>query len=68
MICGRSSETDVRADGDVEAGKHLLGDCRAAEHVPAFEHEHAAARARQICRVRQAVVAAPDDDGVVLFH
>ena len=59
---------DVRADGDVEARKHLLGDGRAAEHVPALEHEHAAARPRQIRRVRQAVVAPADHDHVVLGH
>ena len=59
---------DVRADGDVEAGKHFLGDRGAAEHVPALEHEHTAACARQICRVRQAVVAAADHDDVVLWH
>ena len=59
---------DVRADRDVEAGKHFLGHRRAAEHVPALEHEHTAARARQIRRVRQPVVAAADDDDVVLHH
>jgi hypothetical protein len=52
----------------VEAGKYILGDCRTADHVAAFEYEHTAAGTRQICRVRQAVVAPTDDDGVVLFH
>jgi hypothetical protein len=41
---------------------------RATKHVAPLEHEHAPARARQIRRVRQAVVAATDHDYVVLFH
>ena len=59
---------DVGADGDVEAGKHLFGHGRAAQHVPPLEHEHATPRARQIRRVRQPVVAAADHDHVVLVH
>ena len=56
---------DVGADREAEAGKHLLGDGRAAEHVPALEHEHLAPGAREIGGGGQAVVAAADDDRVV---
>ena len=56
---------DVRADGEMEAGKDLFGDRRAAEHVAALEHEHLPPGAGQICGRGQAVVAAADDDRVV---
>ena len=56
---------DVRADRELEAGEDLLGDRGAAEHVPALEHEHLAARARQVGGAGQPVVAAADDDRVV---
>ena len=57
---------DVGADRDVKSGKDFLGDRRAAQHVPALEHEHAPARACQIRGVHQPVVAAADHDCVVL--
>ena len=66
MICGRSSDTTYEQTEMWKPGKHLLGDRGAAEHVPALEHEHAAAGARQIRRVCQSVVAAADHDYVVL--
>ena len=56
---------DVRADREVEAGKHFFGDGGAAEHVPPLEHEHLAAGAREVGGRGQAVVAAADDDRVV---
>ena len=57
---------DVRADRELEAGKDLFGDGGAAEHVAPLEHEHLPSRAREIRGVDQAVVAAADDDGVVV--
>ena len=66
MISGPQQRHDVGADREVEAGKDLFGDRRAAEDVTPLEHEHLAARAREIGGGGQAVVAAADDDGVVL--
>ena len=68
MISGRRSEHDVGADRVFEAGVDLLGHGGAAEHVAPLEHEHLAARAGEIRRVHQAVVAAADDDDVVIRH
>ena len=59
---------DVGADRVLEARIDLLGDRRAAEHVAPLEHEHLAPRAREIRRVHQAVVAAADDDDIVIGH
>ncbi len=58
----------VRADGVLEAGEDLLGHRRPAEHVPPLDHEHLAARLRQIGRVDEPVVAAADHDHVVVGH
>ena len=55
----------VRADRELEAGKDLFGDGRAAEHVPALEHEDLASRPREIGGAGQPVVPAADDDRVV---
>ena len=66
MISGPQQRDDVRADRELEAGKDLFGDRRAAEHVAPLEHEHLAARARQVGGVDEAVVAAADDDDVVV--
>ena len=63
---GPQQRDDVRADGELEAGEHLLGDRGAAEHVPPLEHEHLPPGAREIGRVDEAVVAAADDDRVVV--
>ena len=62
---GPEQRDDVGALGEVEAGEDLLGHGRSAEHVAPLEHQHLPARPRQIRGVREAVVAAPDDDGVV---
>ena len=59
---------DVGADRVLEAGEDLLGDRGAAEHVPALDHEHLAARPRQIRGVDQPVVAPADHDHVVVGH
>src|SRR5436190_7246109 len=60
---------DIGANRKLEAGKNLLGDRRAAEHMTPLKHQHTLARARQISRIHQAVVAAADDDDVVVrFH
>ena len=56
----------VGADRELEAGKNFFGDRGAAEHVTAFQHQHFLAGARQVGGIDQAVVAAADDDHVVL--
>ena len=56
----------VRRHRELEAGEHLFGDRRATEHVTTLEHEHLASCARQVGRTGQAVVAAADDDRVIL--
>ena len=62
---GPEQGDDVGALGEVEAGEHLLRHRRAAEHVPPLEDEHLAPGPREIRGVREAVVSASDDDGVV---
>jgi hypothetical protein len=57
---------DVGADGEFEAGKDLFGDRRAAYEVPAFEDQDFLAGPRQVRGSGQAIVAATNDDGVVL--
>src|SRR5205807_8293610 len=52
---------DVRANREFETRKDFFGYGRAAQYVPTLEHEHALARAREICRVHQTVVTAADD-------
>ena len=42
MISGRSSETTYEQTENLKPGKDFFGDGRAAEHVPALEHEHLA--------------------------
>ncbi len=62
---GPQQRHHVRADRELEAGKHLFGDGGAAEHVPALEHEHLASRAGEVGGAGQPVVPAADDDRVV---
>jgi hypothetical protein len=62
---GPQQRDDVGAFGEVEAGKDLLGHGRPAEHVASLEDEHLPPCAREICRVREAVVSTADDDDVV---
>src|SRR5579863_7756259 len=62
---GPKQGDDIGADGKLEAGKHLFGDRRAAQHVPALEHQNLLPGARQIRGVDQTVVSATDDDRVV---
>ena len=56
---------DVRTDREPESGKNFFRHTRATEHVPALEHEHTLARARQVRSIYQTVVATADDDDVV---
>ena len=67
MISGRKQRNDIRTNRKLESGKHFFGDRRAAEHVPALEHQHFFARAREIGGIHQTVVSAADDDDVVLI-
>ena len=57
---------DIGADREAKALEHLLSDRRTADEVAAFEHEHPAPGRGEICGRGQAVVAAADDDDVVL--
>ena len=57
---------DVGADRKLEAGKDLLGTGSSAENVPALENQNFLAGFGEIGGVDQAVVAAANDDGVVL--
>src|SRR5690349_25086032 len=56
---------DIRTNRELEAGENLFRHRRAAEHVPALEHEHLLARAREISRVNQTVMPAANHDDVV---
>ena len=58
---------DVRANRKLEAGKDFFRDGRAAEYVTALEHQNLLAGARKIGGVDQTVVAAANDDDVVLI-
>ena len=62
---GAEQADHVARDREAEAGDDLLGDRRTAEDVTPLEHDRAQARACQIGRRDQAVVAAADDDRVV---
>ena len=62
---GPQQRHDVRAHREPEAGDDLLGDCRAAEHVPPLEDEHLSARAGHVGGVHEPVVPAAEDDAVV---
>ena len=62
---GTQQRDDVRADGELEAGKDFFRHGGAADEVTPLEHEHFSARLREVGRVHQAVVAAADDDDVV---
>src|SRR5258706_14694708 len=59
---GAEQGNDIRTNRKLESGKDFFRDGGAAQKVPAIEHEHAFARARQIRGIDQTVVAAADDD------
>jgi hypothetical protein len=59
---------DVGGDRVLEARVDLLGDRRAADDVAALEHEHLPSGAGEVGRADQAVVAAANDDDVVVGH
>ena len=48
------------------AGRDLLGDCGAADHVAALEHKRPQPALGEVGRRGQPIVAAADDDGVVV--
>src|SRR5258706_9102265 len=58
---------DVGANRKFETGKDFLRHRGAAKHVPALEHQHALAGAREICSVDQAVVAAANYNDVIFL-
>ena len=56
----------VGTDRDVEPREHFLGDRRAADDMPALEHQHPPPGARQVGSGGQPVVSAADHDRVVV--
>jgi len=58
----------IRAFGEQKAGDDFFGDGGAAENVAAFEDENFLAGFGEIGSVDQAVVAAADDDCVVMLR
>ncbi len=59
---------DVRADGELESREHFLGDCGTTDHVTPLEDQHLPAGASQVGRIDEPIVAAADDDDVVVRH
>ena len=57
---------DVGTDGEAEAAEDLLGDGCATHHVSPFEDENPSAGGTEVGGSDETVVAAADDDGVVL--
>src|SRR5689334_15539263 len=55
---------DIRTNREFKTGKHLFSDRRAAEHVPSLEHKNFLSGAREIRRVHQTIMTAPDYDDV----
>ena len=66
IICGRSSETTYEQTEMWKPGNTSSVTAAPPTHVAALEHQHTAACACQIGRMRQAVVAPADHDGVVV--
>ena len=66
MISGLSSDTTYEQTEKLKSGEYLFGDRGAAEHMAPFQHEHALPRAGEVGGAGEAIVAAPDDDDVVL--
>ena len=62
---GAQERNDIGENGEFEAGDDFFGDGGAAQNIAALEDQNFFARAGEIGRVDQAVVAAADDDDVV---
>ena len=62
---GTKQRDDVGAHRELESRDDFFRAGSSTQHVPAFEHDHFLAGARQICGVHQAVVAAANNDYVV---
>ncbi len=62
--CRVQKRDGVGGDGIAEAGVEFLGDRRAADLRPAFEHRDFEAGHREIGGGDEAVVTAADDDDV----
>jgi hypothetical protein len=62
---GPEQADHIGGHAEPEPGEDLLGHRSSAQHVPALQDERLQAGSRQVGRGDQAVVAAPDDDGVV---
>ena len=64
---GPQQADDVRKLREPVAGEYLFGNGRAADDVAPLEHDDLLACPRQIRRSNQAVVAAADDDRIVMY-
>ena len=62
----QADQVGVARQPRVDTRPRALGDRRAADVVAALEHQHRAPGAREVRRGDQAVVAAADDDRIVL--
>jgi hypothetical protein len=60
--------TQIGGGRDTITGPHLLCDTRSADDRAALQNKNAPARAREICRRDEAVVARPDHDRIKLAH
>src|SRR6476469_4925197 len=58
----------MRAHRSTKPGCELARGRHSAQPLRGFEHQHAAPGARQVGRTGQAVVAATDDDGIVMLR
>ena len=62
----RHQVQQVGAGGDLETGGELARDGGATDALSRFEHEHAASAACEVRGAHESVVAAADDDAVVV--
>ncbi len=65
---GAEQAHHIGKDRELESREDLLGDGGAPDQRPALQHQHFLAGAGQVGRRDQAVVAAPDEDRVVVLH
>src|SRR5713226_2539486 len=57
----------VRTFGEEKTRENFFGDCRSAEHMPAFENDDFLPCFSEIRGVDEAVMAASDDNNVVVL-
>src|SRR5262249_1422517 len=62
---GSQQAGDVGGGRDLETGPQLFGHASAAHEIAALKDKHPSARTSKIGGGDQAVVASPDDDGII---